>query len=70
MKYMNSLNKTRQGLLRNNSQAIYLYKKDVMPITKLDLDKQMEKPFYVKDKTKILYKRNHKNSVSVDNLNK
>ena len=70
MKYMNSLNKTRQGLLRNNSQGIYLYKKDMIPITKLDLDKQMEKPFSDKDKTKILYKRNHKNSASVDNLNK
>ena len=68
VKYMNSLNKTRQGLLRNNSQGYYLYKKDMMPITKLNLDKQMDKPFYGKDKTTTMYKKNQKNTVSVDNL--
>ena len=67
---MNSLNKTREGLLRNNSQGIYLYKKDMIPITRLDLDKQMEKPFSEKEKEKILYKRKNKNSQSIDNLNK
>ena len=68
IKYINSLNKTRQGLLRNNSQGFYLHKKEMMPITKLNLDKQMDKPFSGKDETKTMYKRNHKNTVSVDNL--
>lgn len=72
MKYMNSLNKTRQGLLRNNSSGLYLNKKDMVPITKLNLDRQMDKPFAPKDKAKnkTMYKRNHKNTTSVDNLNK
>ena len=65
---MNSLNKTRQGLLRNNSQGYYIYKKDMTPITKLDLEQQMEKPFQNKEKT--LYKKNQKNTSSVDNINK
>ena len=68
LKYMNSLNKTRQGLLRNNSQGYYIYKKDMTPITKLDLEQQMEKPFQNKEKT--LYKKNQKNTSSVDNINK
>ena len=68
IKYINSLNKTRQGLLRNNSQGFYLNKKEMVPITRLNLDKQMDKPFSGKDKTKTMYKRNHKNTVSVDNL--
>ena len=68
LKYMNSLNKTRQGLLRNNSQGFYVCKKGVTPITKLDLDQQLEKPFQIKEKT--MYKKNQKNTASVDNLNK
>ena len=68
IKYMNSLNKTRQGLLRNNSQGFYVFKKGMAPITKLDLDQQMEKPFQNKERT--MYKKNQKNTASVDNLNK
>ena len=68
IKYMNSLNKTRKGLLRNKSQGFNIYKKDMISITKLDLDQQMEKPFQNKEKT--MYKKNQKNTSSVDNLNK
>ena len=67
MKYLNSLNKTRQGMIRNNSQGVNLYKKDMPPISKLDLEKQMDKTFSGKDKH---LKKNHKNTASVDKLNK
>ena len=60
MKYMNRLNKTRQGLLRNNSVGVYFCKKDMAPIQKLDLDK------HINDRK--MFKRAHKKTSSVDNF--
>jgi hypothetical protein len=62
IKYMNSLNKTRQNMMRHNSEGVYFYKKDIAPITKLDLDKQIN--------NMTIYKRNHNKTTSVDNFNK
>ena len=62
IKYMNSLNKTRQNMMRHNSEGLYFYKKDIAPITKLDLDKQIN--------NMTIYKRNHNKTTSVDNFNK
>ena len=62
IKYMNSLNKTRQGMLRTNSEGVYFYKKDMGPIQKLDLEKNLNE--------NQKFKRNNKINTSVDNLNK
>lgn len=62
IKYMNSLNKTRQGMLRTNSEGVYFYKKDMVPIQKLDLEKNLNE--------NQKFKRNNKINTSVDNLNK
>lgn len=62
-KYLNSINETRQGFLRNNSMGGYYYQRDMSPIKKLDLDEQIGgkdgKHIY-----KYNQKRNNKNSVS------
>ena len=65
-KYINRLNQTKQGFMRNNSEGVYFFKRDMVPIKKLDLDKQLEnKPF----SGTSTHKRNHKNTTSVDNRN-
>ena len=60
IKYMNRLNKTRQSMLRNNSEGIYFYKKNMAPIKKLDLEK------YINNRKML--KRKYKKTSSVDNL--
>ena len=62
LKYMNSLNKTRQGLLRNNLQGFYIYKKDMTQITHLDLNQQVEKIF--QNKEKLCIKKSEKYFIS------
>ena len=59
-KYLNSINETRQGFLRNNSMGVY-YQRDMTPIKKLDLDKQIEDGKHI---YKYNQKRNNKNCVS------
>ena len=64
-KYINKLNKTRQGMQRNNSEEVYFYKKDNRPIKKIDLDKQLDYRPFAKHSNK---KNNNKKTGSVDNL--
>ena len=64
--YIDNLNKTRRGIQRNNSEEHYLYKKELAPVTKLDLDKQLDsRPFSGNGRTNN--KNNHKSAMSVDN---
>ena len=45
MKYINSINKTREGIARNNSVGVYYFKREMTPIKKLDLDEQVENKY-------------------------
>jgi len=65
MKYMNNLNKTRKGFYRNNSEH-YLYKKEMIPVEKLDFEKELDN----RPLSRTLYKMNNKYTKSMDNLNK
>ena len=65
MKYMNNLNKTRKGFYRNNSEH-YLYKKEMIPVEKLDLEKELDN----RPLSRTLYKMNNKYTKSMDNLNR
>ena len=65
MKYMNNLNKTRKGFYRNNSEH-YLYKKEMVPVEKLDLEKELDN----RPLSRTLYKMNNKYTKSMDNLNR
>ena len=57
MKYINSINKTRQGMARNNSGGAYFIKNDFAPIKKLNLDEQLDNKY----NNKTLNKNNTKN---------
>ena len=63
-KYLNRLNQTKQGFMRNNSESVYFFKRDMVPIKKLDLDKQLENNPFSGTTT---HKRTYKNTISVDN---
>lgn len=65
MKYMNNLNKTRKGFNRNNSEH-YLYKKEMIPVEKLDFEKELDN----RPLSRTLYKMNNKYTKSMDNLNR
>jgi hypothetical protein len=65
MKYMNNLNKTRKGFYRNNSEH-YLYKKEMIPVEKLDFEKELDN----RPLSRTLYKMNNKYTKSMDNLNR
>jgi len=65
MKYMNNLNKTRKGFNRNNSEH-YLYKKEMIPVGKLDFEKELDN----RPLSRTLYKMNNKYTKSMDNLNR
>ena len=70
IKYMNSLNKARKDMFGNNLEGNVLFKREVIPIQKLDLDKQFEIMPYsinIKDSNK---KNNKTTNVSVDIPNK
>ena len=45
MKYINSINKTREGIARNNSVGVYYFKREMTPIKKLDLDEQVDNKY-------------------------
>ena len=65
MKYMNNLNKTRKGFYRNNSEH-YLYKKEMIPVEKLDFEKELDN----RPLARTLYKMDNKYTKSMDNLNR
>ena len=65
MKYMNNLNKTRKGFYRNNSEH-YLYQKEMIPVEKLDFEKELDN----RPLSRSLYKMNNKYTKSMDNLNR
>ena len=70
IKYMNSLNKARKDMFGNNYEGHVLFKREVIPVQKLDLDKQFEIMPYsinVKDSNK---KNNKTTNLSVDIPNK
>ena len=67
-KYIESLNKQRNVMKRNNSLGKFFIKKDMIEITKLDLEQNFDKPFL--DKGKISNKNNQKNYATLDNNNK
>ena len=70
IKYMNSLNKARKDMFGNNLERNVLFKREVIPIQKLDLDKQFEiMPYSIN--IKDYKKKNNKTiNVSVDIPNK
>ena len=57
LKYINSINKSRQGMARYNSGGAYFIKNDIAPIKKLDLDEQLDNKY----NNKISNKNNKKN---------
>ena len=57
LKYINSINKSRQGMARFNSGGAYFIKNDIAPIKKLDLDEQLDNKY----NNKISNKNNKKN---------
>jgi hypothetical protein len=59
LKYINSINKSRQGIARYNSGGAYFIKNDMAPIKKLDLDGQLDNKYNNKISTKN-NKKNHK----------
>lgn len=70
IKYMNSLNKARKDMFGNNLEGNVLFKREAIPVQKLDLDKQFEIMPYsinVKDSNK---KNNRNTNVSEDIHNK
>ena len=70
IKYMNSLNKARKDMFGNNLEGNVLFKREAIPVQKLDLDKQFEIMPYsinVKDSNK---KNNRNANVSEDIHNK
>jgi hypothetical protein len=70
IKYMNSLNKARKDMFGNNLEGKVLFKREVIPVQKLDLDKQFEIMPYsinIKDSNK---KNNKTTNMSVDITNK
>ena len=44
--YLNTINETRRGIIRNNSTGMYFIKRDMNPIQKLDLDEQMDGKYF------------------------
>jgi len=66
IKYMNSLNKARKDMFGNNLEGNVLFKRELIPVQKLDLDKQFEIMPYsinIKDSNK---KNKKTTNVSVD----
>ena len=59
--YLNTINETRRGIIRNNSTGIYFIKRDMSPIQKLDLDEQMDGKYIA---SKYRNRKNKKNSVN------
>ena len=59
--YLNTINETRRGIIRNNSTGIYFNKRDMNPIQKLDLDEQMDGKYMA---GKYKNRKNKKNSVN------
>ena len=57
LKYINSINKSRQGIARYNSGGAYFIKHDIVPIKKLNLDEQLDNKY----NNKISNKNNKKN---------
>ena len=57
LKYINSINKSRQGMARYNSGGAYFIKNDMAPIKKLNLDEQLDNKY----NNKISNKNNKKN---------
>ena len=62
VEYLNSINQTRQGFMRNNSMGGNYHKKDITPIKKLDLDEQIE-GIDGRHKNKNIQKKHNKNSM-------
>lgn len=62
VEYLNSINQTRQGFMRNNSMGGNYQKKDITPIKKLDLDEQI-KGIEGRHKNKNIQKKHNKNSM-------
>ena len=59
LKYINSINKSRKGIARNNSGGTYFIKNEMAPIKKMDLDEQLDNKYNIKKLTKN-NKKNHK----------
>jgi len=70
IKYINKLNKSRQIVFGNNHEGNVLFKKEVVPLQKLDLENQLGiRPFSSNDR--IINKKNNKDiNISVDILRK
>ena len=63
LKYIKSINKTREGIARNNSVGVYYFKREMTPIKKLNLDEQVDNKY----NNRTLVKNNNNNH---DNMNK
>jgi len=59
LKYINSINKSRKGIARNNSGGTYFIKNEMAPIKKMDLDEQLDNKYNIKKLNKN-NKKNHK----------
>ena len=66
VEYINNINETRRGIVRNNSVGIYYFNREMTPIKKLDLDEQIDS----NHNRKINLKKNHKNTITKNLLHK
>jgi hypothetical protein len=57
LKYIKSINKTREGMARNNSVGVYYLKREMTPLKKLDLDEQIDNKY----NNRTLMKNNNNN---------
>ena len=67
LKYIKSINKTREGIARNNSVGVYYFKREMTPIKKLDLDEQVDNKY--NNRALMKNNNNHDNmhrSVDID----
>ena len=58
LKYIKSINKTREGIARNNSVGVYYFKREMTPIKKLDLDEQVDNKY---NNRTLMKNNNHDN---------
>ena len=66
VEYINNINETRRGIVRNNSVGVYYFNREMTPIKKLDLDEQIDS----NHNRKINLKKNNKNTLTKNLLHK